>query len=238
VDRAGASPYLGGMSSLQYLEDPMLARLRRRGAAIRRIRYRENRSVLLSLSRDGRTLNSHVCFRNAPPKVVDAIALFLRSRRGSPAYVRALETIRGWEGVRRGLERARRARPRRRTALSPPSHGDRLARLFDRFNRQRFRGRLPRIPLRISRRMTRSLGTISYGTGRDRSVTEIAISADLFLPANQAVFEDTVLHEMAHAEAWLVHGHRGHGRAWREIAERVGCTPRALIRASVRRASR
>ncbi|NIP78304.1 MAG: hypothetical protein GWM90_03535, partial [Gemmatimonadetes bacterium] len=80
------------------------------------------------------------------------------------------------------------------------------------------------MPLRVSRRMTRSLGTIRYGRGTDagegaagrvgagRTVAEIAISAQLLEPGNRAVLEDTLLHEMAHAEAWLLHGHRGHGR--------------------------
>lgn len=215
--------------------DPVLAALRRRGATIRRIRYRENRSILLSVSRDGRTLNSHACFREAPPRVLDAIALFLRTRRGSAARARALETIRGWDGTRRGLQRARLRRPRRRR--SPGEQGpdtDRVRSLFDAFNDRHFGGRLPAIPLRISRRMTRSLGTISYGPGPRRTVTEIAISADLLIPSNRAVLEDTLLHEMAHGEAWLRHGHRGHGKAWRQIADRVGCTPRALIRAAVR----
>jgi predicted SprT family Zn-dependent metalloprotease len=87
--------------------------------------------------------------------------------------------------------------------------------------------------------MTRSLGTISYGEeGPARTVKEIAISADLLVPENRAVLEDTLLHEMAHAEAWLRHGHRGHGPIWRRVAERVGCTPRALIHTRVRRRSR
>jgi hypothetical protein len=229
-----ARAYLDGMSPTTS-RDPVLAALRRRGAAIRRIRYRENRSVLLSVSRDGYTLNSHTCFRNAPSGVLDAIALFLRSRRGSTGHARALATIRGWEGTRRGLERARgKRRPRRRRAARTTPENERLRDLFDRFNRDRFDGRLPRIPLRVSHRMTRSLGTITYGRGEERRVTEIAISADLLAPVNGVVLEDTMLHEMAHAEAWLRHGHRGHGAAWRAIARRVGCTPRALIRATVR----
>jgi predicted SprT family Zn-dependent metalloprotease len=61
------------------------------------------------------------------------------------------------------------------------------------------------------------------------------ISADLLLPANAEVLRDTLLHEMAHGEAWLRHGHRGHGKIWRRIAERVGCVPRALTQTRVAR---
>ena len=213
--------------------DPLLSALRDRGIRFRQIRYRQNRTVLLSVSRDGLTLNSHVCFRGAPPRIVDAIAVFLQARPGSTAGRLALDVIRGWDGVRDGLASARRARPRRRrSAAESPTE---LSALFTRFNRDRFGGRLPRIPLRVSRRMTRSLGTISYhGRGPSRGVREIALSADLLRSGNEAVLKDTLLHEMAHAEAWLRHGHRGHGPVWRAVAERVGCTPRALIRTPVR----
>lgn len=218
--------------------DRLLSGLRARGSGIRRIRYRDNRTVLLSVSGDGRTLNCHTAFRTAPARVIDAIAVFLRSRRGSPDYERALERIRGWEGARKGLERARRrgARQSARILAGPPTpEVAALRRIYRQFNRARFGGRLPEVPMRVSRRMTRSLGTISYGgRGEDRRVREIAISADLLAPANRAVLEDTLLHEMAHAEAWLRHGHRGHGSVWRTIAHRVGCTPRALIHVRVR----
>lgn len=205
--------------------DPILAALRSRGAAITRVRYRENRSVLLSVSRDGTTLNGHACFRDAPPRIVDAVVRVVTAPRDTADRRAALRTLREWDGTRRGLARARRATPRRRPAVDGPGTGP-LRSLFRRLNRRRFGGRLPAIPLRISRRMTRSLGTIRYGL--DGVVEEIAISAALLRPANRAALVDTMLHEMAHAEAWLRHGHRGHGRAWKAIARRVGCRPRAV----------
>lgn len=218
--------------------DRLLTGLRARGVRIRRVRYRDNRTVLLSVSDQGRTLNCHTAFRKAPPRVIDAIALFLRSRPGSGDYRRALERLRSWDGARKGLERARRRGARRtaRALAAPPTpEAAAVSRVYRTFNRTKFGGRLPEVPIRISRRMTRSLGTISYGgRGEDRRVREIAISADLLSPANHGVLEDTLLHEMAHAEAWLRHGHRGHGEVWRAIAERVGCTPRALIHMRVR----
>ena len=215
--------------------DPILMALRSRGSTIRTVRYRPNRSVLLSVSRDGRTLNSHECFRRAPADVVDAVVRFILSRRGSAPAREALEELRSWEGTRRGLERARHRSSRRRPKVNGPDTGP-LRALFSRFNQDRFDGRLPAIPLRISSRMTRSLGTIRYGgSGGEagRFVIEIAISEDLLLPANVGLLEDTMLHEMAHAEAWLRSGHRGHGRPWRKVAERVGCTPRATCRAPI-----
>lgn len=222
--------------------DPLLSTLRAHGSTVRAVRYRANRAVLLSLSRDGRTLNSHVCFRLAPPEVAEAVAVFITAPRGSARAARALDRLRNWEGTRRGLEAARRARPRgRRTSTDGPDTAP-LRRLFDRLNAARFGSSLPAIPLRVSGRMTRTLGTVGYGPDRvgggPRKVREIAIAVDLLLPGNRAILEDTMLHEMAHAEAWLRHGHRGHGAVWRRIAERVGCTPRATCRARIERKSR
>lgn len=208
-------------------DDPILAALRARGSAIRRVRYRQNRSVLLSVSRDGRTLNSHACFRKAPPEIVDAMVAVVTIPRDTRPRRAALRMLREWEGTRRGLERARDRKPRRVRPVNG-RETEPLRRLFRELNVEKFGGQLPEIPLRVSRRMTRALGTVRYGDGEDRRVMEIAISADLLRPENQAALEDTMLHEMAHAEAWLHHGHQGHGRPWRRIAERVGCRPRAV----------
>jgi hypothetical protein len=221
------------------IADAILAALAARGAAIRHVRYRHNRSVLVSVSRDGRTLNSHICFREAPGPVVEAIATFVLAPPRSPQYGRALRVIREWDGTRRALEQVRRRRPPRITAAGRAEEVAYLRALFDSYNAERFGGRLPAVPLRVSRRMTRSLGTIAYGE-RDgvRGVRQIAISADLLLPANRAILLDTLVHEMAHAEAWLEHGHRGHGPVWRRIAVRAGCVPRAITEARVRRQRR
>ena len=208
-------------------DDPILAALRDRGSAIRRIRYRENRSVLLSVGRDGTTLNSHACFRDAPPAIVDAIVTTVVAADSSERCA-ARRTLTEWEGTRRGLERARRTKPRRERTANGPETAP-LRDLYRRFNARRFGGRLPEIPLRLSRRMTRSLGTIRYGRDEGRrSVVEIAVARKLLRTENRAALEDTLLHEMAHAEAWLRHGHRGHGRIWRAVARRVGCRPRAV----------
>jgi hypothetical protein len=226
------------MTASSRASDPILAALRERGASIRAVRYRQNRSVLLSVSRDGRTLNSHVCFRGAPAEIAAAVARWVTSPRGSAASRRALARLREWHGTREGLARARRQKPRRRRPRTDGPETAPLRALFDRLNRERFEGALPDIPLRISRRMTRSLGTIRYagnGSGPGAAVVEIAISADLLRSGNRVALEEVMLHEMVHAEAWLRHGHRGHGPLWRRIAERVGCIPRALCRMPVER---
>lgn len=217
-------------------DDPILAALRAHRPGIRRVRYRQNRSVLLSVSRDGTTLNSHACFREAPPRIIDAIVTVVTASRPE-RHRDALRTLRDWEGTRRGLARARRRKAPRGAEVNGTDTAP-LRALYRRLNAEKFGGRLPEVPLRLSRRMTRSLGTIRYVGGTmgegssdsasERSVAEIAISVDLLRPSNRAVLEDTLLHEMAHAEAWLRHGHRGHGRLWRDVARRVGCRPRAV----------
>jgi predicted SprT family Zn-dependent metalloprotease len=58
-------------------------------------------------------------------------------------------------------------------------------------------------------------------------MVEIALNIDLMAEGSERQLRDTLLHEMAHAEAWLVHGERGHGAHWRRIARRLGCVPRA-----------
>jgi hypothetical protein len=230
VDRARAATYVGPMTQAE--ADPVLAALDARGTTIRRVRYRANRSVLLSVSRDGLTLNSHECFRVAPGPVARAIAEFVAAPRGSAASRRALAAIRSWPGVVEGVARARRVRPRRRV-VSRGAEPEVLRGLYDRLNVERFQGRLPPVPLRTSRRMRRMLGCIAYTVAPGvRGVREIALNAELLVPGKERVLEDTLLHEMAHAEAWLCHGHRGHGRIWRRIALRVGCEPRALTRAA------
>src|SRR5690606_20012095 len=92
--------------------------------------------------------------------------------------------------------------------------------LYARLNQARFGGRLPPdIPLRLSDRMRRRLGQIRYDDGAaQRAVLEIALNVDLMLRANDGQRLDTMLHEMAHAEAYLLHGERGHGAHWRRIA--------------------
>lgn len=226
----------------------ILTQLRANGSTIRQVRFRDNRVVLLSVSRDGRTLNCHACFREAPPGIVEAIADAVTAPRAAFGRREALRRLREWEGTRAGLERARGLKAPRNQRVNTPETAP-LRSLFLQLNLEKFGGRLPEIPLRLSRRMTRSLGTVRYsgvreGNGADpaageragstlqdtavRSVKEIAISADLLGPSKRSLLEDTMLHEMAHAEAWIRHGHRGHGRVWKTIARRVGCRPYAV----------
>lgn len=232
-------------------EAAMREALHLRGARMRRIIFKRNRSRLLSVSHDGATVHLHDCFRSAPPLILDALAIFLTESRSSPARLAAARQLREWPGSRQGILAARslaapaaalgRSLPRPGPCAGTPRQRRLLAELYARLNQLHFGGRLPRaLPVRISRRMTRLLGHVRYGRSPagTRVVVEIALSADLLLDGNGAELRETLLHEMAHAEAWLFHGHGGHGRPWKRIAARVGCEARACTKRSIQRPPR
>jgi hypothetical protein len=230
-------------------EAVLLVALRKRGLQrLERIHFRANRTRLLSLSADRRTLNAHTCFRDAPPEILDAIARFFAGPRGSPAVQDALAAIRGWEGTREGLRRARAAAPELAGRQLPrPGHCCGTTRqrayldeLYDRMNQERFAGVLLRVPLRLSARMRRRLGHVRFWRDADgrRRVVELALNPDLLLEGNEEQLIDTLVHEMAHIDAWLRYGHRGHGPPWKRIARAVGCVPRATCTAEVARHGR
>jgi hypothetical protein len=214
------------------------------------VRFRNNRQRLLSVSRDGATLNAHVCFRDAPPHVIDAVALLLLPGTAPATLRRARATLRDWPAARAGIAAARQASesvaspsgaatpaPRPAPCAGTPEQRRHLQDAYAALNRTRFGCRLPAdLPLRVSRRMSRRFGHVRYHRAADgsRSVIELALNADLLRPEHAAEFTETLLHEMAHLEAWLRHGHRGHGAVWRAIARRVGCEPRAAVRYSLR----
>ena len=210
--------------------------LRQRGVRkIQHVRFKPNRTRLITLSADLRTLHLHESFRGAPDDVLDAVAGFVLLPDGSGAQHRAVERMRDWCEAQVTCEPE--------SAGAAPQAGSRAQRAvirqaYHRLNAERFGGRLPPdVPLRLSDRMSRRFGHVAYG--RDRNVAgaieEIALNIDLLIGGNEKILLDTLVHEMAHVEAWLEHGHRGHGRAWQTIAQRVGCEINATSRTRFRR---
>jgi hypothetical protein len=222
--------------SLSWLtEAELLGALRVRGATfLEEVRFRPNRSRLISLSADRHRLNLHECFRAAPRRVLDSVATFATAPARSRSFREAVEQMREWhEGqvAEYGL------------GEPLPGCGTReqlacLTRVYLQLNDSHFAGGLPRcMPIRLSDRMSRRFGHVSYArtTKGDRKVAELALNIDLLLPGNERALLDTLLHEMAHIEAWLVHGHREHGRIWRDIARRVGCEAKACTHMRLKR---
>ena len=221
-------------------EEDVLRELQARGVTdVRQVRFRQNRSRLISLSADRARLNLHDCFRAAAPDVVDAIAYFASARAATLGYRRAIARLQAWH---EGQVRSAAQEPElpSTACCGTSAQLQLLAQCYRQLNRAHFGGALPELtPVRLSDRMTRRLGHVQYGRDPDRrSIIEIALNVDLLLPGNEAALLDTLLHELAHAEAWLSHGHRGHGRTWRRIAARVGCDARACSDMRIRRRRR
>lgn len=221
-------------------EDAFADAMHERGAlAIRRVRFKLNRSRMISLSVDRRSLNIHECFRAASSDVLDAVATFIRAPARSADYRTAVQRMRAWwdgqvhiehHGATNGL--------RPRACCATREQHEFLMRTYARLNATRFGGLLPDgIPIRLSNRMSRRFGHVYYGVGpnRVRLIEEIALNVDLMIEGNERHLLDTLLHEMAHGEAWLLHGHREHGPVWRAVALRVGCEPRACSMVRIRR---
>lgn len=222
-----------------------LREIRGRGAKrVNCVRFRENRSTVWSLTRNGTVLNVHAAYRDAPPHLLDAFAT-LAAEGGirSASSRRAAHEVSAWPALAEAIDEVRRRheehgrRSGRRTHCSAtPEQRAYLGALYRYFNHTRFDGRLPEVPVRLSSRMKSSLGHMLPGETRDgeRHVVEIALNVDLMLPGNGAERVDTLLHEMAHVADYLESGSRGHGRSWRAWAKRVGCRPTTLYDRPVR----
>lgn len=225
----------------------LLAALRARGAGqITDVRFRSNRRTIWSITQGRRRLNLHVAFRNAPLDLVEDLATIAREAgRGTRAARSAAGRVADWAPLREEMGRIRTAHRRRAGAPGPgpccasAEQREYLDRLYRHLNERRFRSRLPRVPLRLSNRMTRRLGHMAPGSrGGPRPIREIALNVDLMLAPNDPVREETLLHEMAHADDYLRHGTVGHGATWRRIALDVGCDPRACRAGGIRRRPR
>ena len=211
------------------------------------VRFKKNRGRIISLSKDGRTLHIHACFQEASDDALKAVVTFLNAGRNSYAYREAIKSMRDYfdahapkyvpitgeeEDTRvvRGVQRL--------PCVGTAAQRSFLREAYSRFNATRFNNRLPStVTMRLSDRMKSRLGHVRYHTTTqgERMVLELALNIHLLLPRNEAVLLDTLLHEMTHIEAWLVHGERGHGRKWKDIANRVGCEATACSTQPIRR---
>jgi len=59
------------------------------------------------------------------------------------------------------------------------------------------------------------------------SSKEISFSVSHIENNSIEIIRDTILHEFAHAIAFEMYGHAGHGQPWKNIAQKIGATPRA-----------
>jgi predicted SprT family Zn-dependent metalloprotease len=243
LDFAAPSPLLSS--------DDMRRALARRGCrTVACVRFKKNRGRIISLSKDGRTLHIHACFQEANEEAMNAVVTFLKAGRRSYAYREAIRSLRDFFDANAakyvtitGEEEDHRVA---RDVQRLPCFGTAAQRAFlrdayGRFNAIHFENRLPAsVRIRLSNRMKSRLGHVRYHTtaAGERVVLELALNIHLLLPDNVAVLLDTLLHEMTHIEAWLVHSERGHGRQWKQIANRVGCEATACSTQPIRRRRR
>jgi len=211
------------------------------------VRFKKNRGRIISLSKDGRTLHIHACFQEADEDALRAVVTFLKAGRRSYAYREAVRAMREFFDARApsyvtmtGEEEDHRVTRdvQRLPCVGTAAQRAFLREAYTRFNSAQFGGRLPAtVRMRLSDRMKSRLGHVRYHTTttNERVVLELALNVHLLLPRNEAVLMDTLLHEMTHMEAWLAHGERGHGRMWKQIANRVGCEATACSTEPIRR---
>ena len=237
-------------------ESQLLEILHCRGATrVQRVRFRANRSTIWSLTQGGFVLNLHLAYRNAPREVLDHFATIARGAHGeTAAYRDAAAAVRSWEGLQPEMDRIRREHQRQRRSASRRRPGSRgvgpccatedqreyLSLLYGYLNRERFGGRLPGdVTVRLSSRMKTRIGHMMPGF-RDgtRRVVEIALNVDLMLEGNGAARIDTMVHEMAHAAAWLFNGGVDHGPTWRSWARHAGCRVTTCTTGQIRRRAR
>jgi hypothetical protein len=231
----------------RFTADSLLRMLARRGCRrLDDVRFKKNRGRIISLSKDGRTLHVHACFQDAPDEVVNAVVTFLKAGRRSYAYRESIRVMRDHfdahgpkyapitaeeedHRVKRDIDRL--------PCVGNAEQRAFIREAFARYNSGLFGSKLPNVKLRLSDRMRSRLGHIRYHTTstNERIVLELALNIHLLLPGNEAILLDTLLHEMTHMEAWLVHGERAHGADWKAIAKRVGCEATACSTQSIRR---
>jgi predicted SprT family Zn-dependent metalloprotease len=231
----------------RFTTDTLRRTIARRGCRrVEEIRFKKNRGRIISLSKDGRTLHVHACFQDADDDVVNAVVTFLKAGRRSYAYRQSIRVMREHfekhgqkyapitaeeedHRLRRDIDRLPCAANAEQRAF--------IREAYARYNSGLFGSKLPNVKLRFSDRMRSRLGHIRYHTtsADERIVLELALNIHLMLPGNEAILLDTLLHEMTHMEAWLLHGERAHGPDWKEIARRVGCEATACSTQTIRR---
>jgi hypothetical protein len=188
-----------------------------------RCKLTSNRTVFVSYKDD--ELRLHRGYLDAPEETLRAIATFVttRSRSARSAARRVL--------LEYDVHQGRPPAPRIRRAIESSDPADatmeeRLRRAHEMLNRERFRGTLTSVPIRVSRRMKSRLGHYTQGDPGG-AASEIAISRRHIRRHGWAEAIETLIHEMVHQ--WQDENGLpvDHGRVFRAKAKSVGISPRA-----------
>ena len=213
----------------------LAGRLARHGLRpVSRVRVTQNRSVLVSLSRQP-ALSVHRAYLDAPDEVLHAIVRFVSPGATRETRRQTQQTILAWYNTTWRLgdlatDRPPSRRPDRRQSGDEEAL-TRLGLLFSEYNQRHFMGSLPEIPIRLSGRMQTRLGHLMLD--RAGQPAEITISRRHLHQHGWDEAAQTLLHEMVHL--WqCANGHPvDHGAAFRKKARETGVT--AAARRWVRR---
>ena len=198
----------------------LLGRIARGGARFERLVLTSNRRVMASVTDRGKTLRMSQRLAEAPDAVLEAVGRAFASRSAAARAVARTE-IREYLAAQVDIQPGRTRRRTTRPAESDQAHIERLVREFDRVNLVHFRGRLPRVTLRLCGRMKRRNGHFSSDP------LEIAVSRRLCEAGAAGEAERTLRHEMIHLWQWIEGKKPGHGPDFRRWAERLDIHPRA-----------
>ncbi|HEX6747406.1 MAG TPA: SprT-like domain-containing protein [Longimicrobium sp.] len=201
-------------------EARVLALLRKHGAPYERVVFTDNRRVMISVGRDRGTIRMNAAFADADEAVLAAVAhLYTRTVRGKKREQAKERVQRFIDAIPRAATPPRKAR--RHAHPADRLHLERLQAEFDRANVRCFGGRLPRVPIHLSRKMRRRNGHFSSHP------LEIVISWRLCVHGEAGQAEETMRHEMIHLWQYLEGAAVDHGPAFRRMAHRLDVHPRA-----------
>jgi hypothetical protein len=196
---------------------------------VARIRVTENRTVLVSLSRQ-RVLSVHRAYLAAPDEILRAIVTFVSPGTRRDVRRRMQQLIVDWYTATGPLGHPATGPLKRRPERPRPGDDETLARLgllFSEYNQRHFDGTLPAIPIHLSSRMKSRLGQLTLDDAGQPS--DISISRRHLKAHGWDEVAHTLLHEMVHL--WqCASGHAvDHGSKFRAKAREVG------VEASARR---
>jgi predicted SprT family Zn-dependent metalloprotease len=185
--------------------------------------FTKNRRTMISVGKDRRLIRLNVAFAAADEAVLAQVAaLYTPGARGR-------KKAQAKEAVQRFINAIPmhdvpppRRRPRHRLVHPMDrTHVERLQAEFDAANRRYFGGRLPRVPIHLSRQMRRKNGHFCSHP------LEIVISWRLCVHGMPGEAEQTMRHEMIHLWQYIEGAPVDHGPAFRRMAHRLDVHPRA-----------
>lgn len=200
-------------------EAAVLAVLHRAGAGYRSVVFTANRRIMISVGRDRAVIRMHAAFASAPQEVLLAVGALYSRTRGRRRE-EAQQAVRAFIATLPAPTEPPAPRRRRLHPADRP-HLERLQAEFDRVNRASFGGRLPRVPIHLSRVMRRRNGHFAARP------LEIVISHRLCTHGAPGEAEETVRHEMVHLWQYVEGMTVDHGPAFRRMAKRLDVHPRA-----------